>query len=71
MSRKIVLTIIEIYQKISSFWPKTCRFYPTCSSYTSEAIQKYGVRKGVFLGIKRIVKCHPFFPGGYDPLDKG
>ncbi len=71
MGRKIVLKVIKIYQKISSFWPKTCRFYPTCSAYTSEAIQKYGVRKGVFLGIKRIIKCHPFYPGGYDPLDKG
>jgi len=48
--------------------PPTCRFYPTCSTYTYQAIEKYGVLKGCFLGFKRILKCHPFHPGGYDPL---
>lgn len=46
----------------------TCRFYPTCSQYSIEAIQKFGVVKGVGLAVIRILKCHPFHPGGYDPV---
>lgn len=45
-----------------------CRFYPTCSQYALEAVEKYGAIKGGFLAIKRILKCHPFHPGGYDPV---
>jgi putative membrane protein insertion efficiency factor len=48
--------------------PPKCRFYPTCSEYAIEAIKKYGALKGTFLAIKRILKCHPFHEGGYDPL---
>lgn len=66
--RKIVIKMIQGYQIFSLFWPRTCRFYPTCSTYTLEAIKKYGVGKGFFLGIKRIIKCQPFHPGGYDPV---
>jgi len=47
---------------------KTCRFYPTCSAYAIEAIRKYGPLKGAFLSLKRILRCHPFNEGGYDPL---
>ncbi|MGE5572493.1 MAG: membrane protein insertion efficiency factor YidD [Bacteroidota bacterium] len=46
----------------------TCRFYPTCSAYAYQAIQKHGVFKGGYLAARRIVKCHPFHPGGYDPV---
>ena len=53
---------------ISPLLPKTCRFYPTCSEYFIQAVTKYGALKGTWLGIKRILKCHPFNPGGYDPL---
>ena len=66
--KKIVLFLIKIYQKISSLTPPRCRFYPTCSEYTKQAIIKYGILKGGYLSIKRILKCHPFHPGGYDPV---
>lgn len=65
---KIPLFCIKIYRRfISPLMPPACRFYPTCSAYAEDAIKKYGV-KGIFLSIKRILKCHPFHPGGYDPL---
>jgi len=66
--KHFLLFLIAIYQKISAFTPRCCRFYPTCSEYTRQAIVKYGAFKGVWLGIKRISKCHPFNEGGYDPL---
>ena len=68
LGQKICLKLISIYRFFSKFTPSTCRFYPTCSKYTYDAIKKYGVLKGCFLGLKRILKCHPFHPGGYDPL---
>jgi hypothetical protein len=65
----IILSLIKFYQLyISKIFGKKCRFYPTCSAYTYQAIEKYGVIKGIYLGIKRIVKCHPFHPGGIDFL---
>uniref|UniRef100_UPI000A3DD608 membrane protein insertion efficiency factor YidD n=1 Tax=Defluviitalea phaphyphila TaxID=1473580 RepID=UPI000A3DD608 len=67
--KKIFLGCIQFYRKfISPYKPRVCRFYPSCSLYTYQAIEKYGVIKGVYLGIKRILKCHPFHPGGYDPI---
>ena len=68
MFKKLLIKLIEIYQKISRFTPPVCRFTPTCSEYTKQAIEKYGVFKGLWLGLKRICKCHPFHEGGYDPL---
>ena len=65
----IILSLIKFYQLyISKIFGKKCRFYPTCSAYTYQAIEKYGVIKGIYLGVKRIVKCHPFHPGGIDFL---
>jgi len=67
--KKLIIHSIRLYQRIiSPLFPRTCRFYPTCSEYTVQALQKYGLFKGMFLGIKRILRCHPFNPGGYDPV---
>lgn len=68
MLKKFILFLIKIYQKISSLTPPRCRFYPTCSEYTKQAIIKHGLLKGGILGVKRIVKCHPLNEGGYDPV---
>ncbi|NLL19799.1 MAG: membrane protein insertion efficiency factor YidD [Clostridia bacterium] len=66
---KILILLIRFYQRcISPLLPKSCRFYPTCSEYSVLALQKYGLFKGGFLALRRIVKCHPFHPGGYDPV---
>jgi len=70
MVKKVLIYLLLFYQKVISPWtPKTCRFYPTCSEYTKTAIEKYGPVKGSWKGFKRIMRCHPFNPGGYDPLD--
>ena len=69
--KKIFILLIRFYQKfISPLFPAQCRYYPTCSQYTLEAIQEYGAIKGTYLGIKRILRCHPFHEGGYDPVPK-
>ncbi|MGI6614584.1 MAG: membrane protein insertion efficiency factor YidD [Dethiobacteria bacterium] len=66
---KVCLAAISVYQRyISPLKPPTCRFYPTCSQYCYDAIRKYGVFRGGMLGVKRILRCHPFHPGGYDPV---
>jgi len=66
---KIACGLILGYKKIiSPILPPACRFTPTCSEYTLQALKKYGFLKGTWLGIKRILKCHPWHPGGYDPL---
>ncbi|RKD31373.1 membrane protein insertion efficiency factor YidD [Thermohalobacter berrensis] len=68
--KNLVIILIRLYQKlISPIKPRTCRFYPTCSEYSLKAITKYGILKGGLMSIKRIVKCNPFNPGGYDPVE--
>ncbi|MBM7583267.1 putative membrane protein insertion efficiency factor [Caldicoprobacter guelmensis] len=70
LMRSLLVGIIRCYQRsISPLLPNSCRFYPTCSEYVVQAVEKYGVLKGLFMGIKRVLKCHPFHPGGYDPLE--
>ena len=70
--KKTAIYLIEFYQKHISLFLSSkgirCKFYPTCSEYTKQAIIKYGVLKGSFLGTKRILRCNPFSKGGYDPL---
>jgi hypothetical protein len=68
---KIVIIVIKFYQKfISPLKSKsTCRFYPSCSTYAIQSLNKYGLLKGGAKAIKRILSCHPFHPGGYDPVD--
>ena len=66
---KTILLLIGWYQKyISPVKPATCRFYPTCSEYAAQALKKFGLLKGLQLSVGRILRCHPFNPGGYDPL---
>lgn len=66
---KLIVLLIGFYQKyISPLKPATCRFYPTCSEYTAQALKKYGLLKGLRLSAVRILRCHPFNSGGYDPL---
>ena len=67
--KKIILYIIRAYQVlISPLLGPSCRFYPTCSEYAYQAIVTHGILKGLFLAIKRVLRCHPFNPGGYDPV---
>lgn len=69
MIKKLLLLIIRFYQLcISPYTRPSCRFTPTCSNYTYMAIKKYGAVKGVYLGLRRLLKCHPFHKGGYDPV---
>jgi len=65
--KKILLSTIKIYQKYLSMGTN-CRFQPTCSKYTYKAISKYGTIKGLILGVKRLLRCHPFSIGGFDPV---
>jgi len=66
--KKLALFLISVYQRIRRYFPKVCRFYPSCSDYTKQAIEKHGLIRGGALGARRIVKCHPLNPGGYDPV---
>ena len=67
--KQVALVVIRFYQKAVSPWLRpACRYYPTCSAYAIEAIEKYGFFRGVLLAVKRILRCHPFHAGGYDPV---
>ncbi|WP_056978192.1 membrane protein insertion efficiency factor YidD [Lentilactobacillus senioris] len=67
--KKIMIGMVHDYQRyISPLFPPSCRYYPTCSNYMIQAIQKHGAIKGVLMGSARILRCHPFVKGGYDPV---
>ncbi|MBP9852003.1 MAG: membrane protein insertion efficiency factor YidD [Candidatus Pacebacteria bacterium] len=77
ITKQVVIALIRGYQRFLSpdhsflkyvFQKRICRFHPTCSDYSIEAIEKYGLRKGIPMSLKRISKCHPFSDGGYDPV---
>lgn len=67
--KKIIIALIRFYQlALSPLKQPACRFSPTCSQYSIEAIERFGVIKGTYLSVRRILKCHPFHEGGYDPV---
>ncbi len=69
LPQRLLLALIRFYRgAISPYLPRSCRYTPTCSQYALEAVQKYGALKGGWLALRRILRCHPFHPGGYDPV---
>lgn len=69
MPRKLLLLAIRLYQLLlSPLLPQACRFHPTCSRYAYAAVERFGFRRGAWLGIKRVLRCHPWHPGGLDPV---
>jgi putative membrane protein insertion efficiency factor len=67
--KRVLLAMVKFYRvAISPYRPSCCRFYPTCSQYALEAIEKYGALKGGYLSLRRILRCNPFHKGGYDPV---
>ncbi|MCL4490952.1 MAG: membrane protein insertion efficiency factor YidD [Nitrospirae bacterium] len=67
--KTLIIILIKLYQYlISPVLPSSCRFTPSCSEYSLEAVKKYGALKGGYLSFRRVLRCHPFHPGGYDPV---
>ncbi len=77
--KKIILFLIKFYQKVFSldqglpsylFSERFCRFHPSCSEYTYQAVERFGIWRGIWLGLKRVIRCHPWNKGGYNPVPK-
>lgn len=67
--RRVALLLLRGYKRfLSPLLPPMCRFEPTCSVYTMQAVEKYGTLRGTWLGMRRLARCHPFNPGGWDPV---
>lgn len=66
--KRIGIGLIKVYRVVFAWLPSSCRYEPTCSHYTEQAIERYGLLKGTLMGAKRIARCHPWHPGGYDPV---
>jgi putative membrane protein insertion efficiency factor len=70
--QRLIRAAVRIYQVLISSWmPPRCRYYPTCSQYMLQAVERYGPYRGMIMGLKRLARCHPFNDGGYDPLPEG
>jgi len=68
MAARLLLILIRVYQgTLSPLLGRSCRFEPSCSSYMAACVRRFGARRGFWLGIRRLMRCHPFNPGGYDP----
>jgi putative membrane protein insertion efficiency factor len=68
--KRLVVALIRVYQVFSRLGMPHCRYTPSCSEYTREAVEAYGPARGLWMGAKRILRCHPFHDGGYDPVPK-
>jgi len=67
--RKLIVSVLRFYKlMVSPLVPSACRYYPSCSEYVRQAVEKYGVARGVWMGVKRLARCHPFHAGGLDPV---
>jgi uncharacterized protein len=67
--QRVVIALLRFYKLfLSPLLPSACRFYPTCSEYTLEAVRKHGSARGVWMGLRRLLRCHPFHEGGFDPV---
>jgi putative membrane protein insertion efficiency factor len=67
--QRLILALLRVYKlAISPLLPSACRFYPTCSEYARDAVARYGAVRGCWLGVRRLLRCHPFHAGGYDPV---
>ena len=67
--RQVLIAVLRLYKRfLSPMLPSACRFHPTCSEYMREAIERYGAARGVMLGVRRLLRCHPFHAGGFDPV---